>query len=262
MHLSFPPFTSALQCSYDTAATPFPVCSLLSDPAQVIFSDDNDVFPARYQYTTPVQLYKKGTRLAASFSTSFVINIDGDSERSVQRVFGGGLAFAITPSPKVDPASGEESLGLFPINEATGGPAAGSPSPRIVAVEVDLSRAFDWDRPSVPHVGLDINSLRSVAGSLLWNTTDFVNRKVAVFVDYDAREESLEVRFQNVTETGTPHKSKAKLFLAYHGLKLSDHVNERSYVGFSARVPTVDSGVYRLFQWTFTTKWVRTKKVQ
>eukprot|EP00246_Nothoceros_aenigmaticus_P002826 TRINITY_DN136_c0_g1_i3.p1 TRINITY_DN136_c0_g1~~TRINITY_DN136_c0_g1_i3.p1 ORF type:complete len:318 (-),score=13.43 TRINITY_DN136_c0_g1_i3:125-1051(-) len=261
--LSYPPFTADLNCSYDASipVEPAAICTPSADaPSQIIFSYDNDVIDVRYQRTTPVQLYKKGTKYAASFSTSFVINIDRDSERSVQRVFGGGIAFAITPSP-TEGIVGTETIGLFPIDQATGNPVAGQ-SPRTVAVEIDTSRAFDWDFPTVPHVGLDVNSLASVASRFLWNGTDFVNRKVGVFVDYDAQEEALAVRFQNITANGRADKKRSTLFLSYSGLKLSDHVNENSYVGFSSRVPVTDDGVYRLYEWKFTTKWVRTNKLQ
>lgn len=272
VRLSFPPFTSALNCSYDSSidttcppgafCNPDPICTDSTDsssPPYITFAYD-DVVDVRYQYTSPVQLYKKGTKYAASISTSFVINIDRDSERSVKRVFGGGFAFAITPTPTVDAVAGTETIGLFPIDEATGNPAGGK-DPRIVAVEIDTATAFDWDFPRVPHVGLDVNSLHSVASSFLWNGTDFVDRKVGVFVDYDAKKESLEVRFQNIAENGKADKKHSKLFLSYSGLKLSDHVNENSYVGFSTRVPVVTDGVYKLFQWKFTTKWVLTSKL-
>ncbi|MCO5595919.1 hypothetical protein L7F22_049970 [Adiantum nelumboides] len=256
--LSFPPFSpSSLLCHFDKSlnVSADAICSPSSPPGQIVFSYDNDVVSTRYQYKTPVQLWKKGSSYAASFSTQFTLQFKRDFERSVKRVFGGGIAFAITPTTDAGD-SGPESFGLFKIDDASGKPA-GRKNPRTVAVEIDTSRdvTYSWD-PQIPHVGLDINSVNSVASKYLWNGTAFIDRKIAVFIDYNAQKEVLDVRFQNVSGSGKADKAKATLFLSYAGLNLGNIVNEMSYVGFSSRVPVTTDGVYILYDWKFSTKWV------
>eukprot|EP00246_Nothoceros_aenigmaticus_P014352 TRINITY_DN53_c0_g1_i1.p1 TRINITY_DN53_c0_g1~~TRINITY_DN53_c0_g1_i1.p1 ORF type:complete len:294 (-),score=37.15 TRINITY_DN53_c0_g1_i1:486-1367(-) len=256
---STPPWDSRFQCSYNQSTAPdLPkdiICKVVDN--QLILSNDNDVISVRYSYDKKVQLYKKKSAWKASFSTVFTVNIDRDSERSVKRVFGGGIAFAFTPNNNVG-SSGPETFGLFEIDEATGKSLRGKKT-KTVAVAIDTSRTtintvYD---PQIPHVELDINSVNSVKSSFLWNGTEFVDRKIAVFIDYDAKKEFLAVRFQNLTDTGKPNKRKSKLYLAYNNLKLSDYLGEKSYVGFSSRIPVTTDGIYRIYDWKFSTKWVR-----
>ncbi|KAI5079652.1 hypothetical protein GOP47_0005131 [Adiantum capillus-veneris] len=260
--LSFPPFSpSNLLCQFDKSLNLSAdlICTPSNPPGQIVFSYDNDVISTRYQYKKPVQLWKKGSPYAASFSTQFTLQFHRDAERSVKRVFGGGIAFAVTPT--IDAGdSGPESFGLFKIDDASG-KAAGGKNPKTVAVEIDTSRdvTYSWD-PQIPHVGLDISSVNSVASKFLWNGTAFIDRKIAVFIDYDAQKEVLAVRFQNVSASGKADKAKSTLFLSYAGLSLGKTVNEMSYVGFSSRVPVTTDGVYILYDWSFSTQWVLKKK--
>ncbi|KAL3693012.1 hypothetical protein R1sor_006663 [Riccia sorocarpa] len=233
--LSFPPWKNT-NCSFDDSVglDPALICTPSSDKKAIIFSNDDDVISARYEYVNPVRLYKKGTKYASSFSTSFILDIRRDFERSEQRVFGGGFAFAITPD-QLTRNAGVGSIGLFPINTENGKPLS-SQSPKTVAVEIDTSRdGFSWDNPQLPHLGIDINSLKSVKSKFLWNQTQFVSRKIGYFIDYDAKKESIE---------------------------LSKEVNEYSYVGFSSRVPVTTDGTYVLYEWNFETKEVLTNKKQ
>jgi hypothetical protein len=260
--LSFPPFSSSkLACVYNKSIElgSNSICVASLPPGRIIFTNDYEVVSVRYQYKKKVALWKKGSPFAASFSTSFTLNFNRDAERSVKRLFGGGIAFAITPTIDVG-SSGPESFGLFPIDQSNGRPLMPS-DPRTVAVEIDTSRdtTYGWD-PQIPHVGIDINSVDSVKSRFLWNGTRFIDRKIAVFIDYDASSQEISVRFQNVSANGSPDKRKSKLFLSYSGLDLSKLVNERSYVGFSMREPVVDNGAYVLYDWKFSTKWVLRKK--
>lgn len=262
VNLSFPPYTSALNCSLASAVTPAEfVCSLQRNGTVVFFSYDS-VISARYAYNKKVQLYKKNTKYAASFSTSYVVEFSRSSERREDEnfdVFGGGFVFAITPDQKVGD-SGAESLGLFEVDEASGKSLRGKKT-KTVAMGFDLSRQFPWDFSEVPHFELDINSVDSVVETPLWSREAFFDRKLAVFVDYDARKEFLTVRIQNLTDTGEPDKKQAKLYISY-SLNLADYVTEKSVVGFSSRVPEGQEGAYGLYNWKFSTKWVQTKRLQ
>jgi hypothetical protein len=215
-----------------------------------------------------VQLWsaKHAATRAVSFSTSYVVqfNRNGDwREAGVYFTFGGGLAFAITPDQRVG-GSGPESLGLFEIDPATGASLRGKKKTKTLAVELDISRGSDgvsFPDPAIPHVGLDIDSVRSVATSLIGNFTTFVDRRIAVFVDYDAAGPGrLDVRVQKLSGSATsrsvPDKTKAKLYISYSPLRLSDLVDEFSYVGFSTRAPIQYKGTYVLRSWNFSTHWV------
>ncbi|KAL2634812.1 hypothetical protein R1flu_006291 [Riccia fluitans] len=260
--LSFPPWKNT-NCSFDDSVglDPALICTPSSDGKEIIFSWDDEVISTRYQYVKPVRLFKKGTKVAYSFSTSWILNVNRDFERSEQRVFGGGFAFAITPD-QLTRNAGVGSIGLFPINTENGKPLS-SQSPKTVAVEIDTAQdGFKWDSAQLPHLGIDVNSLKSVKSRYLWNQTNFVSRKIGYFVDYDAKKESIEVRVQNITSNGKLNKKKSVLWLSYSGLKLSKQVNEYSYVGFSSRVPITTDGTYILYEWNFETKEVLTNKKQ
>ncbi|KAI5059147.1 hypothetical protein GOP47_0025466 [Adiantum capillus-veneris] len=76
--LSFPPFTSAINCSIDgmadTLLTPSEVCKLRDGGKEVILSSDN-VVSARYQYKKKLELWRSKDKYAASFSTAYVVRL-------------------------------------------------------------------------------------------------------------------------------------------------------------------------------------------
>ncbi|MCO5571224.1 hypothetical protein L7F22_024960 [Adiantum nelumboides] len=264
--LSFPPFTSAINCSIDgmadTLLTPSQICIVRDGGKEVILSSDN-VVSARYQYKQKVELWRSKENYAASFSTAYVASFLRSSDRVETGnffSFGGGLAFAITPDQRVG-SSGPESFGLFEIDDKTGKSLRGS-STKTVAVEIDLSRGTptqSFNDPQIPHVGINIDSVKSASATSLGTFPQFVDRKIATFIDYDAQKELMQVRIQNLgfdaNTTVQPDKSKARLYLNYR-LRLSSLVNAQSYVGFSSRVPQDENGAYFLYSWTFSTTWV------
>jgi hypothetical protein len=274
VNLSFTRFTdwpdSPLNCSIDSSAgvAPTEICKAFSTGESVIFSAASSPVSARYQYLKKVQLWSSAAaaRATASFSTSYVIEFRRSSDRREAGnffSFGGGWAFAITPDQRVG-ASGPESLGLFEIDPATGASLRGKKKTKTLAVELDISRgsaAVSFPDPAIPHVGLDVDSVRSAATSPIGGFPTLVDRPIAVFVDYDASGPGrLDVRVQKLSGSATsrsvPDKRKAKLYLSYSPLRLSDLVNEFSYVGFSTRVPVEDNGDYYLTSWKFSTTWV------
>lgn len=177
--IAFPPFDKKFTCSVDPAIgveTKY-ICTP-GTPTALYLSNDNDVVSARYQYKSPVQLWKRGSKYVASFSAYFTVNFDRSSEFTVRELFsGGGLAFAITPSLSVI-GTGQESFGLFPIDETTGESKNGA-NTKTVAVELDISRieATGFD-PQIPHVGLDINSVKSVKTKYLGDPATIIDSKV------------------------------------------------------------------------------------
>lgn len=186
--VSFPPFNSNFKCIIDpaTGLDPNFICIPTTNPTSMAFSEDNGVVSARYQYKTPVRLWKKNSKYVASFSTSYTVNFDRSNEYDVKPLFsGGGLAFAITPSLSVA-GSNAESFALFEIDQLTGNPVAGAGSTKTVAVEIDISRNGEssWD-PAIPHIGLDINSVKSVKTKYLGDPNNFNNHKVRLNIPID-----------------------------------------------------------------------------
>ncbi|KAH7429608.1 hypothetical protein KP509_09G058400 [Ceratopteris richardii] len=267
IQLSFPPFTSTINCSIDGSADtllkPSDICTIGAQAKQVILSADN-VISARYQYKKRVQLWLPRSGYAASFSTMFVVAFlrSGDRvEVGNFNSFGGGIAFAITPDQKVG-SSGPESFGLFEIDDKTGMSLRGG-NTKTLAVEIDISRRSTvqtFNDPQIPHVGIDINSVKSSAANSLGTFRQVVDRKLAVFIDYDAQKQLLQVRLQILgfaaNTTVMPNKKTARLYLNYRNLRLSSIVNPESYVGFSSRLPEQENGAYVLYDWKFSTTWV------
>ncbi|KAG0605461.1 hypothetical protein M758_9G061300 [Ceratodon purpureus] len=256
--IAFPPFNNGFTCSVDPAdeVESKYVCTPGTNPPALYLGTDNGVVPARYQHAKPVQLWKRGSKYVASFSAYFTVNFDRYSEFTVRELFGGGgLAFAITPSISVV-GTGPESFGLFPIDEATGASKNGA-NTKTVAVELDISRnsptGFD---PQIPHVGLDINSVKSVKTKYLGDPAAFIDKKIGVWIDYNALKKTIQVYIHKVKPSETPKRQNANLAIAYTGLDLAKEVKEFSYVGFSARVPPSDNGVYVIYDFKFSTAWV------
>lgn len=59
----------------------------------------------------------------------------------------------------------------------------------------------------------------------------------------------------------TPKRQNANIAISYTGLDLAKEVKEFSYVGFGSRVLETPNGVYVIYDFTFTTKWVLGSKV-
>lgn len=131
------------------------------------------------EFNVQVQLWKKNSKYVASFNAYFVVNFNRDVEFTQRPLFsGGGVAFALTPDTTGVVGTGPETFGLFPINEQTGASLRGAAT-KTVAVEMDLSRisnvGFD---PLAPHVGLDINSMKSVKTKYLGDANTVIDVKV------------------------------------------------------------------------------------
>lgn len=122
----------------------------------------------------------------ASFNTSFLVNVyrvDGFPSP------GEGLAFLIAPDLTIPTASDGQYLGL------TNATTDGSADNKIVAVELDTFKE-DFD-PDGNHLGLDVNSVRSVMTvplsdfgiEIAPNGTKFY----MVWIDYDGESRQLTV---------------------------------------------------------------------
>ena len=82
-----------------------------------------------------------------------------------------------------------------------------------------------------------------------------------VWIEYDALKKTLKVFLHKVKVNQTPKRQDANIAISYTGLDLAKEVKEFSYVGFGSRVPETPNGVYIIYDFKFTTKWVLGDKV-
>ncbi|CAN4112066.1 unnamed protein product [Withania somnifera] len=167
-------------------------------------------------YIEPLQLWNKATGELADFTThlSFVIGSNGNYS------FADGLAFFLAPVGSSIPfGSGGSGLGL--VDAETENKTSHEP---FVAIEFDTF-LNNWD-PSPVHVGININSMISVA-TKIWKNDITLGKKNDAWISYNASSKVLEVVF-----TGFDKK--------YYRDNLSFTVDLRDYLpenvsfGFSA----------------------------
>ncbi|XP_066353666.1 probable L-type lectin-domain containing receptor kinase S.5 [Miscanthus floridulus] len=183
----------------------------------------------RVLYATPFKLWHRdkatnatgGGKRVASFSTVFTVNVFRPNGTEPAE----GFAFVIAPSADVPPTGSSGGyLGL--TNAATDGNATN----RIVAVELDTEKqAYD---PDDNHVGLDVNSVVSVATVSLTplgiEISPVVPVKYDVWVDYDGAARRIAVRM------AVSGKAKPRRAVLDAPLDLGETVAEWSYFGFAA----------------------------
>ncbi|OMP01655.1 hypothetical protein COLO4_11698 [Corchorus olitorius] len=114
----------------------------------------------RASYNTPVRLWDASNRKLTDFTThfSFIMTAVNKSK------YGDGISFFMAPfDSKIPQNSSDGFLALFNRNAASNN----SSNNNIVAVEFD-SFQNDWD-PSDDHVGININSIKSVK-TITWGS--------------------------------------------------------------------------------------------
>ncbi|KAJ1382163.1 Legume lectin, alpha chain, conserved site [Sesbania bispinosa] len=179
----------------------------------------------RAVHLTPVHIWDRNTGELADFTTgfSFVVNRNGST------LHGDGFAFFIAPLHLDLPPPANSSggyLGLFSPETAL------DPSKnQILAIEFDsFTNGWDPDSPSQsPHVGIDVDSIKSVATAAWPIELEPENAIGEVSINYNSESKRLSV------------------FLAYHGsdgsnrnatvtafLDLRSFLPEWVRVGFSA----------------------------
>ncbi|MCL7038480.1 hypothetical protein MKW94_026451 [Papaver nudicaule] len=170
-------------------------------------------------YSGPLKL--KGN---ASFSTTFVFAIA--SEFGVNKLSGQGMAFVVAPQRALPGALPNQYLGLF--NETSNGQSKNN----VLAVEIDTVYSVEFDQIQDPHVGIDINSLKSV------NST-----RPAYFVNGEFKQidiNSGEPVQKKLTVTLAPLNTlKPDVPLLSFSKDLSAIFLDDMYVGFSASTQTV-----------------------
>ncbi|KAK9987795.1 hypothetical protein SO802_028034 [Lithocarpus litseifolius] len=107
----------------------------------------------RATYFRPMHLWNKASEKLTDFSTHFTFVIDSQN----QTKYADGLTFFLAPnSSKLSMGAYSKNPGLYNY------PQSNSLDSCFVAVEFDIWSNFQWDPPGA-HVGIDINSMKSVA---------------------------------------------------------------------------------------------------
>ncbi|KAF8370028.1 hypothetical protein HHK36_009637 [Tetracentron sinense] len=185
-------------------------------------------------YKEPVRLWDSKTRRLTDFTTHFSFIIQATNTSFP----GDGLAFFLAPSNSSFPAdSFGGALGLISaktiFNETEN---------QIVAVEFD-SYKNDWD-PSPDHVGINVNSIVSVA-NVSWNSSIKTGSIANAWVSYNSSTTLLSVFLtyaENPLFSGISSLS--------HVVDLRDILPEWVTIGFSAATGT-SIEIHKIISWEF-----------
>ncbi|XBI00786.1 hypothetical protein VPH35_129719 [Triticum aestivum] len=192
----------------------------------------------RASYSTqPMLLWDGHTGEVASFTTSFSFIIKPKSNSSR----GAGMAFFLASYPSSLPtgSSGYYNLGL--TNQKDGAVAAGDN--RFVAVEFDTSNETEVSDPdtTLDHVGIDINSLKSVKTLPLPNFS--LNGNMTATIQYDNISSIMSVTLWLGDGHGPSYSLSSKV-------DLKSALPELVAVGFSASTgKSVE--LHQLLSWHF-----------
>ncbi|CAM0906361.1 unnamed protein product [Alopecurus aequalis] len=188
----------------------------------------------RAVYSDPVPLWDSTTGQLADFATCFTFKINATSNSSN----GEGLAFFLSPYPSVIPdGSAGGFLGLFSNRSDQS-----DPSSQLVAVEFD-SHNNTWD-PDGNHVGIDINSIVSVA-NVTWKNRINDGRTANAWVTYKASSMNLSVF---LTYLDNPQYS-GNSSLSY-SVDLRKYLPEKVAIGFSAATGKLVE-LHQILYWEF-----------
>jgi hypothetical protein len=185
-----------------------------------------------------MHLWDKASGNLTDFIThfSFVIN----SRNSTN--YADGLAFFLAPNGSTTPDGSEGgSMGLARLNESLN-----TTVNHFVAVEFDIFSNIEWDPPSV-HVGIDINSMESVA-NVSWlgaNISIMEGRTNKARISYNSTSHNFGVLF-----TGFINNATVWQFLS-HNIDLRDHLPEWVTFGFSATTG-LSAAMHTIYAWNFT----------
>lgn len=178
--------------------------------------DDNLTYSVgRATYILPVHIWDATTGNLTDFTSHFSIEVKSIFLTN----YGDGISFFITPVGSQIPANSSGGLlGLFSPN-TTG---SGSIESQLVAVEFD-TYPNSWD-PVYTHIGININSIKSVAFT---ESADISSNGTVInaWVSYDSKTKNLSVLAYSAT---------GQSFSLSYAVDLREVLPEWATVGFSA----------------------------
>ncbi|XP_026390019.1 L-type lectin-domain containing receptor kinase IX.1-like [Papaver somniferum] len=190
----------------------------------------------RATYNKSIRLWDSATKKLTDFETHFSFIMRGLDNTS----YGDGITFFLAPSgSKLPPNSTGGSLGLLSSEKALNN----SIDNNIVAVEFDSFQNY-WDNSS-DHVGINVNSLVSVATVKWKDSTIRDGRKANAWVVYNSTTKNLSV-FLTYAENPVLNG----IFTLFHIVDLREVLPEMVTVGFSASTgKSVET--HQILSWQF-----------
>ncbi|XP_038904286.1 LOW QUALITY PROTEIN: L-type lectin-domain containing receptor kinase IX.1-like [Benincasa hispida] len=188
----------------------------------------------RASYAQPVRLWDASTQQVTDFTTHFSFRINTLNES----LFGDGIAFFIVPYESTIPTNSTGGfLGLFSSDSAF------DPSKnQAFGVEFD-SKQDDWD-PSDNHIGIDVNSIRSI-DHLVWNSSMKDNRTANAWITYNSATNNLSVFLTYVKDPIFNGTFSISTFVDLKSL-----LPERVRIGFSAATGKWFQ-IHNIISWSF-----------
>uniref|UniRef100_A0ACD5UTR9 Uncharacterized protein n=1 Tax=Avena sativa TaxID=4498 RepID=A0ACD5UTR9_AVESA len=183
-----------------------------------------------------LKLWNSKRSALTSFKTEFVLNILPQNGTA-----GEGMAFLLTNNPLLPSNSSGQWLGVF--NNQTDGAFTN----RIVAVEFDTKKSYEADLDD-NHVGIDINSIKSVRHSPLSNQSIVLSSGSDVWVEikYDGTSLLFQVTLVQYSTSGL-HVSALSRYINL-SLALLDNI----YLVFAASTGDFTQ-LNQIKSWNFTT---------
>ncbi|KAL8060855.1 hypothetical protein ABFX02_02G052000 [Erythranthe guttata] len=173
----------------------------------------------RATYKDPLHLWDKASNNLSDFSTHFSFVIDSRGRPD----YGDGMTFFLAPvGSTIQRWSLGGSLAIGNSDNAT----LNSSLEAFVAVEFDTFQNY-FDPPVRSHVGIDINSLRSVK-SATWENNVSQGVQNDAWISYNATSMELRVDFTATSSNITRRDNLS------HVVDLRDYLPEYVTVGFSA----------------------------
>jgi hypothetical protein len=191
----------------------------------------------RVAYTPPVQLWDAATGEVASFTTRFSFNITPTNLDNK----GDGMAFFLVGYPSRMPDKGDGgALGLTSRYFDTVQPGEN----RFVAVEFDtyLNRDFD-PNATYDHIGIDVNSIRSVQTESLPSFS--LTGNMTAIVDYNSSSSILSAQLVKTWTNGS-----TTLYNLSTTVDLKSALPEKVSVGISAATG-LSLELHQLHSWYF-----------
>ncbi|KAI3895116.1 hypothetical protein MKX03_025594, partial [Papaver bracteatum] len=201
----------------------------------------------RASYWKPIHLWDARTGMLTDFETDFSFNIT-----CVDYIITTchGITFFLAPlESKVPPNSGGGYIGLMSMDAAENNFMKN----QIVAVEFDTFQN-SWD-PSSDHVGINVNSIISVANVSLETGSMKDGRIAYARVTYDSTTNNLKV-FLTYNNPVFTHS------ILHHTVDLSKVLPEQISVGFSASTDDTNSIHYHILSWQFNSSKSFKKKIR
>ena len=192
----------------------------------------------RATYFKPMHLWDKTSGSLTDFTTHFSFVVDSQN----QPKFADGLAFFLSPNnSKIPMGAYGRVLGL-----TTQAEALNSVANPFVAVEFDIWSNFEWD-PEGQHVGIDINSMKSVANvSWFSNITIMEGRRNEASISYNSSSYNLSVVFTGIENNRTIFQTLS------HIVDLRNFLPEWVTFGFSAATGGESCAIHTIYTWNFS----------